>query len=602
MSNYARGQETFTYKVTSNIRNFVSLLFFSILVTVCSFCLMIYLKIPAIFWEREKIFFKKSIIYLKKDPFFSFADAIKKFFELSKENILFYETVLGQICLWSLGIGTAIFLALFLFFIVWGRSIKRPNYRRGSELISPKTFNRAYHALIRSELKEIKQDNRFSGPSISFKDFWGKPFICSTDGIKIPSYVLHRHTAILGATGVGKSTLIKWYLEYCRENHEKVIIPDINGEYAAEFLRPGDIVLSLFDQNTAYWDFKSEDIDSTEFAKFLVPSGDEHNKFWWKGARQVVSQLLEKFKEPEELWATLNNEENDISTNLTGLARKIAGKEGTTQAAGITGSSILDFGFLRYLNQWPINKSNKNPFSIYNWAQDQTSNWIFITFSDTDKEIINPLFKLWINTAITGLLKRTTTQIPLNIIIDELATIGKIELLPTALERGRKYGGKIILGYQSENQLLNVYGKDSAGSIKANTGSKFIFRCPEPNEAKELSEYLGRQEVTEKNLGTSFGAKNINDRENISEKETTRNIVLDSEIRDLPDGHFYLKSLSINPTKSRIRKKRWEKIYQPMFEYLPKEKEKRAQEDRISSQEKKINFTSVLDKPTLEIS
>lgn len=571
MSNYVRGQETFTQKVNSSINNIISLLFFSVLFTASFFFFLVYLRVPATFWAAEKIMLKESLTYLKRKGPVYLPKAADAFINFSVKNVEKFQEFFWENLYWSIGFGIVLFTGLFAFFVSRGRSIRSSDYRRGSELISPKEFNREYRRVIKAEIREIHRDNRYFQfkEGASFKDFWGVPFVCSADGVQIPSYALYRHCAMIGTTGVGKSTLIRWYLDYCRENGEKVIIPDINGEYAAEFFRPGDIILSLFDANTAYWDFKSESIDPAEFAKFLVPSGDEHGKFWWKGARQVVSQLLETFKDPKDLWKTLNNEESDIFANLSGLARKIAGKEGTTQAAGITGTSLLDFGFLRYLNKWPESKGTTTPFSIYDWAQNDSASWVFITFSDTDKEIISPLFKLWINIAITGLLKRTTDKVPLNIIIDELATLGKIELLPTALERGRKYGGKIVLGYQSENQLLDVYGKDSAGSIKANTGSKFIFRCPEPAEAKELSDFLGRQEVVEKSIGTSYGAMNVNDRENINERESLRNVVLDSEIRDLPDGHFYLKSLSINPTRSRIMKKRWEKTIQPVFEHPP---------------------------------
>lgn len=591
MSHYARGQETFIYKLMSNIRNFLGLFSFAILITFIAFSLISYFVLPEYFWLAEKNYFRENILQPKINGFVHLPSSIESLLIFTKNNLLFHQSILITSGIWSIFTGLLSFITLFIFFILRGKAIKRDDYKRGSTLITPEVFNQEYLGLIKRELREIQEDNNFTSKS-RFKDFWGNPFICSADGIKIPSYALYRHTAMLGTTGVGKSTLIKWYLEYCRKNSEKVIIPDINGEYVSEFFQPGDVILSLFDPNTSYWDFKSESIDSSEFAKFLVPSGDDHNKFWWKGARQVVCQLLEKFNDPNLLWETINNEESDISVNLSGLAKKIAGKEGTTQAAGITGSSILDFGFLRYLNQWPLSKGNKEPFSIYNWTQDSSSNWVFITFSDTDKEIINPLFKLWINTAITGLLKRTSSQTPLNIIIDELATIGKIELLPTALERGRKYGGKIILGYQSENQLLDVYGRENAGSIKANTGTKFIFRCPEPNEAKELSDYLGRQEVTEKSIGTSYGAKNANDRENISEKDSIRNVVLDSEIRDLPDGHFYLKSLSIDPTKARIKKKRWNKKVQPSFN-KPILKEIKADESTFC-ETKKLTFNPSL--------
>ena len=165
-----------------------------------------------------------------------------------------------------------------------------------------------------------------------------------------------------------------------------------------------------------------------------------------------------------------------------------------------------------------------------------------------------------------GLLELKDPSVPsLNFVIDELASIGKIELLPTAIERARKYGGKVILGYQADSQLKAVYGKD-AESIKANTGTKFVFRSLSANEAKDLSDYLGRVELVQPNLSTSFGPSPMSDRESIGDHVTIKNIVLDSEIRALPDYHFYMRSLHLNPVKSALKGKLWaENCYTPQF-------------------------------------
>ena len=123
----------------------------------------------------------------------------------------------------------------------------------------------------------------------------------------------------------------------------------------------------------------------------------------------------------------------------------------------------------------------------------------------------------------------------------------------------------VFLGYQSESQLQAIYGPSVATSIKTNVGNKFIFRSPDVQDAKELSDLLGRKEITRKSGSTSFGLNSLSDRESISDSEVTKNIILDSEIRDLHDGHFFLKSLNIDPVKDRVLKRIFPKIHKDNF-------------------------------------
>ncbi len=493
MNNYTRGQETFLNRIFSFVHNIIRLLLVCLLLGITFFCVVSYIKLPPVFFSIEAQIFKLATAAFKKDPIGSPESVFNFIIDKTHANCQTYGSIFDSCLNWSFGFTLFTFLGLFAFFAQRGRRMMDHSHKRGARLIDASEFNREYDQVIRQEIREIEADSGLRKHSLSRKTLWGNPFQCSVDNIKLPEFCLFRHIAVVGTTGVGKSTLIKSYLDYCRTYGEKVIIPDVNGEYASEFYREGDVILSLFDKNTAYWNFAAEsEIHPFEFAKFLVPSGDDRNAFWWKGARQVVSQLLAKSGSPEQLWELINSEDHDLTSTLSGLARKITGKEGSPQAAGVTGSSLLDLGFLEYLNRWPKELGKQDAFSLYKWSQNTDRNWVFVTFADTDRELMSPLLKLWLNSAILGLVRRCSdNKAPaLNVVIDELSTVGKIELLPTALERARKYRGKIILGYQSESQLINLYGKEQGQSLKANTGTKFIFRCPEPHEAKELSDLL----------------------------------------------------------------------------------------------------------------
>ena len=588
---FVRGQGTFIARLTAIVHNLFFLLIVSSAIGLFTAILILWTVLPKAYWEGQNTVFRISKKIFRKRGILSFDEAIDYYLTRSFENYFLYESEFKIGLFWGILIAVSFFCLTGLFFIRRGKILESTKIVRGSELLSPSAYNRNYKSFLK-EKGRLKLLRPLTYRLSRFKTLMGTPFVCGEDKLLIPEDSLYRHIAVLGATGVGKTTLIDSYLDYCRDGGEKVIIPDINGEYASRFYHSGDVVLSLSDANSHFWDFSSEPIPNEQFAEYLVPTGDEQNSFWWKGARAVLSQLLCRAKSGKELWNLINNQNEDLSHSLSGIARKISGSEGTGQSSGITGSTVLDLGFLEYLDPRPKRHNNSGGFSVYDWAQNRNSSWIFVTYSDSDKSIMGPICRIWINLAILGLFERKSIKVPpLNIVIDELNSVGQIELLPAAVERARKYRGKVVLGYQSDSQLRNVYGIQ-ADSIKTNTSNKFIFRSPGTNDSRDLADFIGRSEVVQPNLSRSYGLLPKSERENIGEHKTLSSPVLDSEIRSLPDGFFYLRSCHMNPVKSQVLfKHRASSWYTPRF-LKPKTKQKPDEpnsSDKLSSELSMVN-------------
>ena len=127
-----------------------------------------------------------------------------------------------------------------------------------------------------------------------------------------------------------------------------------------------------------------------------------------------------------------------------------------------------------------------------------------------------------------------------------------------------------FLDTRADSQLRHIYGHQ-ADSIRTNTGNKFIFRSPDTRDSRELADFLGRAEVCQPHLSTSYGITATSDRENIGEHRALKNPVLDSEIRSLPDGVFYLRSLHMDPVKSQVQfRPRGDSRYNPQFSKAPR--------------------------------
>jgi len=472
----------------------------------------------------------------------------------------------------------AISIGLGCFFCIYKRNKKKgPNNNkvtRGPRLLNSEEMNNALKSLVDKEVDEIHADLPieermvFSREKLKSK-LIGHEFECSSNDAKValPEYIFSRHLLLNGATGVGKSTLIKHLITYFNKCGHKSIILDINGEIYSELGRKEDIILSPFDSRSHRWDFDKEtslkrSINSKEFAKYIVAKGSDQNKFWWGGGRTVLSEIIQKFNDSSKIWKAVTDPKREFIKDLSGIVHNIIGKVGSSQDAGIFGTLSTDLSFLKDLIK--LNEASDNDyFSIAEWAQSDCCKNVYIIFSDKDFESFSILIKIWLNLAILGRFDAgKDNDLPkLNIIADEMGDLGHLEKLPSALARLRKYGGSVTLGIQSEGQLEAIYGKDYTKVMKGNIGSRFIFRASDNNEAKGLSDLLGRSEVVNVSESTSSNKGSSGGGVSTTESTSYKNIVLDSEIKSLPDGHYYLKCLNLSPSKLRIRKKKWETIH-----------------------------------------
>lgn len=124
---------------------------------------------------------------------------------------------------------------------------------------------------------------------------------------------------------------------------------------------------------------------------YLISS--EKDKFWWSSARAVLSEILEKEKDPQKIWRSLNDDESDLSSLVSGFAKKIIGKNDTAQASGVTGSSLLEMEFLKFMNVW-AEKTSASEFSLSKWTKTGDGSFVFLTFRDIDKAISQTTLQL----------------------------------------------------------------------------------------------------------------------------------------------------------------------------------------------------------------
>jgi len=89
--------------------------------------------------------------------------------------------------------------------------------------------------------------------------------------------------------------------------------------------------------------------------------------------------------------------------------------------------------------------------------------------------------------------------------LDEASTLGKMEIIETARDAGRKYGITMTLIYQSLGQLLEAWGQHAKSQWYESTSYRIFAGINDEKTAEELSKMCGEYTITIKNKNKSGG-------------------------------------------------------------------------------------------------
>lgn len=468
------------------------------------------------------------------------------------------------------------------YFKLKGEELEKDKIIRGSKLLAP--------GELKEEIAAEHEPNSLD-------------LIVGRESVRIPYELTFQHISMAGVSGTGKTQAINSLLiQLQNQKRQKVIIIDPNGQYYSRFSKPEDKILSLYDKRAEPWDFWHEDAPPEFFAEALIEESPK-DKFFAPAGRAMLADLLRANNSNEGLWKDLISATKDLKQRLEGgLSPTLI--EGDEQAAGVKGTTILKFGFLRYLNYW---SHNKNFFSVVDWATDKEDcSWVYLIFSGRDSSATEPLLRIWFDLATLGVLSRDAGEAEKNeyphlwLIADELPGLGKLPSLGKLLSQGRKYRSSVVSGYQTAAQIRDIYGRDGAGEILDGFQNKLIYRCSNPDTAKQCSLELGEQDVIEISKNTQFGRLAESDRNSLNQSFKTKPTVLAAEIQGLPNLCCYLKICHHNPSLIHLDYHRYQEknqatdceiptLYLPKCDLpeaeLPNEKELIVEENYLADEE-----------------
>lgn len=453
-------------------------------------------------------------------------------------------------------------VAVMIGLIAWNplRTKSKDTYRkaRGRErdLVTPSDLAREIARSPRTIGQEFRKSKfDFTVPGVA--------------GLRFPERSLASMLGVVGGAGQGKSNLIRQFVASRRASKEKCFVIDVNGEYSSIFYKPGDVILSLFDERATKWDLWKEDLPPEDIADAILEAGEHSHasassEFFSTASHLVLSALLRAADSEDELWrlATLDRETlvKEI-VNLPGLAKQMLGKGSDPQTLGVIATALRKLAPFEQVNQLvrmreQASKKVEDDFSVSSWVRNgEDKRWVFLVATDATLGQTRTLFRIWITALTKAIMARSESDEDerIYLVCDELASVGKIPKLADFLTAVRRKRGRAVLGFQTFSQIEGIYGANDAKTILQGLQNLVIFRSADPKMANLMAERVGKIEAIENVLSHGLDRKTNRYVPSVSESFRERWIVSPNTIANLGIGEAVVCLAQFSPAIVKFR-------------------------------------------------
>lgn len=361
--------------------------------------------------------------------------------------------------------------------------------------------------------------------------------------VPIPHGAEPYHFLIAGSTGAGKSVAITKILDSIRKRGDIAIVVDSGGEFMSRYWREQtDYVLNPFDDRCAPWS-PTADLegpwDAEALSRSIIPDGTGESKEWNGYAQTLVTSCM------QALWDRNRKSLADLlymvqAAPISELTQLLAG---TSAAAQL--SSEKTFGSIRtiaakYLSAYSYLMNSDKPFSVSKFIRESKNGFLFLTYRDDQLDSLRNLISCVLDiSARTILSLKPNGKRRVWLVIDEFASIGKVQSIEAVATKARKAGGCLVVGIQSISQLKDRYGEHSAQSILSCLSTWLVLRCADADTAEYMSKYIGEEQIVRTSVGSSNSDSGAST--STSEQTSTQRVVLASEIQKLANVKGFLK-------------------------------------------------------------
>lgn len=408
---------------------------------------------------------------------------------------------------------------------------------------------------------EVSDVNKLSSRALPAADFKESFQIA---GINIPRSAEPYHFFVVGSTGSGKSVLITQILDHIEARGDIALVVDSGGDFCSRYFTPGrDYILNPFDDRCAPWSPTAElagPWDAEALAKSMIPDGVGESKEWNGYAQTLVTSVLRKLMDQRQLSI------KDLlyyvqAASVDELKPFLAGTPAAAQLV-----SDKTFGSIRtiaanYLATYAYLEDNAQPFSVSDFIRKEKPGFMFMTYRDDQLDSLRNMISCVLDVAARTILSMPEdNQRRVWLIIDEFASIGKVQSIEAVATKARKKGGCLLVGLQSVSQLKDRYGEHAAQTILSCLSSWAVLRCSDADTSEYISKYIGETEVSRMTRGESSSDTGGSD--SLSEQIQTQRAVLPVELQRLANlqgffklsGDYPIANMKLNFPKKRDKR------------------------------------------------
>lgn len=391
--------------------------------------------------------------------------------------------------------------------------------------------------------------------------------------VLIDAQEIVNHLMIFGATGSGKTTLIRLLLQdilprMLQQSDWRMLItnPKKDALSVLHGIQPSGvriITTDPFDARGVAWDMCrdiTEPRTALQFAYTLLPRRHESQPFFTDAARHVVYGVLLSFLARKIKWTFADMLRALESAKVIQKVLRASKYSRHIVAAYFydkrLASNIVSTIAANLLPFTPVAacwERAEESISLQDWLR---SNDVLV-FGSSDEsrdaiEVINRCMFRRISDFLLAMPESATRRS--FVILDEVSECGKLDGLSSLLKRGRSKGVSVLIAAQSIEGLRDSkrYGRHETAEIVGQIMHKAFGRLECPETAKWASEVFGQQETVQHSTSRSrtSGSQSSSRTVSTNEQIVVRTAVLPSEFMSLPpcniaDGlsGFYLSSL-----------------------------------------------------------
>lgn len=374
-------------------------------------------------------------------------------------------------------------------------------------------------------------------------------------GVPIPTACETSHLLLAGSTGAGKTTAIEQLLSSTLARGDRLIVVDPNGHAWSRFAKKGDVLMNPFDRRGQNWSLFNEvrkPYDYERLAKSVVPDCADAGSQQWHGyAQQLLAETMRAMAQAGE-----NTTERLLHWLTVAPAKELADFLAGSAASGLfepgAEKALASTRFILAHHAGPLQYLPPGEFSLRIWLEESQGN-LFITWREDMLDSLRPLVSAWVDILMASILTLPTENPrPLWLILDELASLERLNSLEAGLTKGRKHGLRVVAGLQAVAQLDALYGGDNATTLRSCFRNLLALggSTTDPETAKAISDGLGQVEV--ERVQTSYNQGQNGTTTSKSTQRSTETLVLPSELTRLAPLHGFLKLAGDYPV-ARIR-------------------------------------------------